>query len=163
MGSYATTSSLAQLLPNAMSGNTTSADSEAVATFGKHIERAEGDINTVLAERYTLPFTTVPPSVRSWSEDLACFYFLRAAISQDGRIGDSSARMFVDSYDRLQAAREKGFKGTLTLTDGSVLSPITTGRFKSSTENEGPVFDLDTATSWKADSDRLDRAGDARD
>lgn len=163
MGSYATTSSLAQILPNAMSGNTTSSDSEAVATFSKHIDRAEGDINGVIAGRFSLPFTTVPPSIRSWSEDLACFYFLRAAISQDGRVGDSSAKMFLDAYDRLQDAREKGFKEILTLTDGSVLSPITTGRYKSSTENEGAVFDLDTATAWKPDGDRLDRAGDARD
>lgn len=163
MGSYATTSSLALLLPNALSGNTTTSDTEAVNTFSKHIDRAEGEINGVMAGKYTLPFTTVPPSVRSWSEDLACFYFLRAAVSQDGRIGDSSAGMFKDAHARLVEARDKGFKDILTLTDGSVLSPIVSGRYKSSTENEGPVFDLDTATSWKADEDRLDRARDARE
>lgn len=163
MGLYATTTSLALLIPNAMSGNTTSSDSEAVATFSKHIDRAEAEINGVVAERYSLPFSVVPPAVRAWSEDLACFYFLRAAIAQDGRVGDSSAGMFKDAYERLRDARDKGFRDILTLTDGSVLSPITAGRFKSTTEGEGPVFDLDTSTSWNVDEVRLDRAADERD
>lgn len=156
MGSYATTSSLSQLIPNALAGGTTTSDTEAVATFSTHIDRAEGDINAVLAEKYSLPFTAVPPSVRSWSQDLACFYFLRAAVAQDGRVGDSSSGQFKAAYERLLAAQASGFKGVLAMTDGSLYSRKTSTRFLSSTKDYAPTFDQDDPKNWEVDPDRLD-------
>lgn len=156
MGAYATTSSLSQLLPNALAGGTTTADTTATDTFSKHIDRAEADINAVLAEKYSLPFTAVPPSVRSWTEDLACFYFLRAAVSQDGRAGDASAAKFKPAEDRLLKAQEYGFKGVLALTDGSYAARKTTKMFLSNTKDYAPTFNQDAPENWDVDPDRLD-------
>lgn len=162
MGSYATTSSLSQLIPNALAGGTTTSDTEATATFSKHIERAEGDINAVLAEKYSLPFSTVPPSIRSWAEDLACFYFLRAAVAQDGRVGDTSADRFKGSYDRLVDAQKNGFRGVLSLTEGSYVPRMTANMFRSSTKDYAPTFDQDDPKEWGVDPDRLDDIADGR-
>lgn len=156
MGSYATTTSLSRLIPNALAGGTSTTDTEAVATFSAHVDRAEADINSVLAERYSLPFTAIPPSVRSWAEDLACYYFLRAAVSQDGRVADSSADRFKPAYDRLTAAQTNGFREVLADTAGSVVSRRTAGMYQSSTKDYSPVFELDEPTNWEPDNDRID-------
>jgi hypothetical protein len=165
MGAYATTSSLSLLLPNALSGGTTTSDTEAVATFSAHITRAESDINSVLAAKYSLPFvsTSIPPSVRTWTEDLACFYFLRAAVAQDGQMQSNILDRYMPAYDRLVKAQLEGFKESLADTAGSLVSRKTSTRYKSSTESEAPVFDLDNQKSWDVSQNRLDRIDTVRD
>ncbi len=163
MGNYATTSSLSQLLPNALAGQTTTSDTEGTATFSKHIDRAEADINAVLAEKYSLPFTSVPPSLRSWTEDLSCYYFLRAAVSQDARAGDGSAAKFQPAYDRLIKAQENGFKGVLALTDGTYMPRKTNTMFLSTTKDFSPTFGLDNPEKWDVDKDLTDELDTLRD
>lgn len=165
MGSYATTSSLSLLLPNALSGGTTTSDAEAVATFSAHIVRAEADINSVLAAKYSLPFTTgtIPPSIRTWAEDLSCFYFLRAAVAQDGQMRSDILDRYIGAYDRLTKAQLEGFKESLANTAGSLIARKTTTRYKSNAENEAPVFDLDAPTKWAVSDNRLDRIDATRD
>lgn len=160
MGLYATTTSIPNLLPQFLKGNSTGSDAGGAAAFSAHIDRAEAVVNSKLTNRFALPFTTVPPLVRSMAEDIACFYALRAAIAQDGQVDNKQIERFSPAFDTLDqvAAGKMG----LALTDGSAVSANSTSRIRSSTLDYAPTFNLDDPKDWAIDEDRLSDIGDAR-
>lgn len=151
MGDYATTTSISNLLPNYLKGNTTSSDTAGVAVFDAHVTRAEALVNSQLGTRYSLPFTTVPPICRTLTEDIACYYAMRGAFNQDGRTKNPYLDEYKTAMDML-AALGKG-EAALVLTDGSQVPAMSADRFKSSTKDFVPVFGLDSASSWRRDPD----------
>lgn len=153
MGDYATTTSFPQLLPYILQGNSVS-DTAGVAIIAAHITRAEGVVNSYIAGRYALPFTSVPPIVRTISEDLASYYIIRASYVQDGQRKNEYLPAYKDAMSMLEQIRDG--KMPLALTDGSILTANTSGRYKSSTENYSPIFELDSEESWDADADQID-------
>lgn len=46
MGEYATTTSISELAPQLLSGNTSTSDAPGVAMFSRHIDRAEGVVKS---------------------------------------------------------------------------------------------------------------------
>lgn len=153
MGTYATTTSFPQLLPYILQGNSTS-DSVGVAIIAAHITRAEGVVNSYIANRYSLPFATVPPVIRSISEDLASYYTIRASYVQDGQRKNEYLPAYESAMEMLKEIRDG--KMPLALTDGSILVSNTSGRYKSSTENYTPIFNLDNESAWEADPDQIE-------
>lgn len=160
MGLYATTTSIPNLLPQFLKGNSTGSDAAGAAAFSAHIDRAEALVNSRLTNRFALPFTTVPPLVRSMAEDIACFYALRAAIAQDGQVDNKQIERFASGFETLELVA--GGKMGLAMTDGSAFSANSANRIKSSTLGYSPTFNLDEPKDWAIDEDRLSDIGDAR-
>ena len=154
MGLYATTTSLPQLLPFFYKGNTSTSDTAGVALFSTQIDRAEGEVNSFLTARYSLPFSTVPPLVRSLTEDISCYYTVRAAYVHDGELQNKFKDDFKDAFVTLKSIRDGETK--LALTDGSILPSRADDRYRCSTEDYAPTFNHDDAKKWKTDQDRLD-------
>lgn len=161
MGLYATTTSISLILPGFLKSNTTSADTEGTAIFSAHIDRAEAKINAAVSSRYSLPFSPIPPLLRSLAEDVASFYAIRGSLTQDGKQKNQYMQDFKDANEALKQILEGALK--LTYTDGSLVPPLSTARFLSSHENYTPVFGLDDADQWKRDDDEVDAQDSARD
>lgn len=159
MGLYATTTSISELLPNYLKSNTTTSDTYGTAVFSRHIDRAEGVVNSFLAARYALPFTTVPPIVRTLSEDLASWFAARGAYAQDSQLRQEYLDRFDDAVDMLREIRDGKLK--VALTNGSLVSPQSTSRFLTSTDYSH-VFNLDEPESWGVDADQIDDMENAR-
>lgn len=165
-GDYATTTSIADLLPNFLKGNTSSSDSAGVAIFGKHIQRAEALVNSVVGQRYALPFivgtmtTNVPPILRSLTEDIACYYVMRGTLNQDGKNMNpylSEFKFAIETLNKIGA-------GDIVLVDttGSQVTPLSSSRFLSSSKTYTPVFGLDSSTAWRRDPDEVVDTGTLR-
>ena len=166
MGSYATTSSLSNLLPNYLKGDTTSVDEAGKNRFSKHITRAESLVDSYIGPRYELPFivdtatTNVPPILRTLTEDMACYYAMRGDFNQDGKVKNA----YLDDFKMAMKTLEAIGKGdqALLYTDGSQVPAIAASRFASSTKNYTPIFGLDKATDWRRDPDEVADTEDLR-
>lgn len=163
MGAYATTTSISELAPYLLKGNTTTSDTPGTAMFSRHIDRAEADVNAACALNYSLPFTStaVPPLLRRLAEDLAVKYFMRGSYVQDGQLDQRLIERFATADGDLDDLR----KGTLplTYTDGSLVPRRASGQFLSSTENYTPVMGLDDPDKWERDGDEVTDQSEARD
>lgn len=154
MGTYATTTSISELLPYVLKTNTTTGDTVGTANFSKHIDRAEGLVNGYIASRYSLPFSTVPPIIRTIAEDIACFYFIRSTYVQDGQRKNEYADSFKEGIKQLEQIRDG--KTPLSYTSGSIVPQVTASKYKSSTENYAPTFDEGEPEQWAIDADKVD-------
>lgn len=164
MGLYATTTSISVLIPQVLSNNTTTSDSEATSVFSKQIDRAEAMINAAAAKWYDIAgFTSgsIPPALTQLTETLAVYNFLRAVYPQDGGVRQE----YLDDYKAAMDEVERLKKGELFLvnTSGSLVGRRTANLIRSSTEDyETPIFDLDDEKNWDVDSERLDDISDNR-
>lgn len=160
MGSYATTTSISTLIPGFLRGNTTTSDTAGVAIFSAHVDRAEGLVNSYVAARYALPLSPVPPLLRTLTEDIACYYAFRGALSQDGQRKNT----YIEEYKQALSVLDDLKKGDVRLayTDGSLVPVASSSRFLSSSEGYTPVFGKDDPEQWGVDSDESDDLEDAR-
>ena len=153
-------------MPGFLAGNTSSSDTAGTNIFSRHITRSEAIVNAAVTARYSLPFivatitTNVPPIMRTLSEDIACYFTVRASHMRDG----ASRNEYADDYLRALDTLEKIEKGdiTLTYTDGSAVATRSTGRFLSSEENYTPIFGRDDPKDWERDADEVDDQANAR-
>lgn len=163
MGTYATTTSISELIPQFLSGNTTTSDTAGTNIFSRHIDRAEGVVNSYVATRYSLPFnttTSIPPLLRTLSEDMACYFAIRGAYTQDGQNTNQYFPEYRKAMETLEAIKNGQIQ--LAYTDGSLVSPVSSSRFLSSTENYTPIIGLDDPELWKRDNDEIDAQNSAR-
>ncbi len=153
MGLYATTTSISVLLPGFLRDNTTTTDAEGVRVFTKHIDRAEGVVNGYVGQRYSLPFSTVPPLIRAITEDIAVYYAIRGALNQDGKVKN----VYLDDYKLAMTTLAEISKGSLALfdTSGAAVDALSNNRFLSSTEGYDPIFGNDNPPSWQRDADEI--------
>lgn len=160
MGAYATTTSLSELMPNYLAGNTTTSDTSATNQFSRHIDRAESTVQAYVARLYSMPFSPVPPVIRTLSEDIACYYALRSSFTQDGM----SKNPFYEAYKVAMETLEKISKGEIKLADtaGSLLATQASNRYLSSTEGYTPIFGRDDPTDWQRDQNEIDDQEAAR-
>lgn len=161
MGTYATTTAISELLPFLMAGNTTTSDTVMTAIFTRHIDRAEGEVNSFIVARYSLPFTTVPPLIRKLTEDIASYYTLRGSYVKDGQLRQEYLDDFLEAKETLQKIHDGTLK--LALTNGSLVDALTSTRFLSSSDNYAPTFEMDEPTDWEVDTTRLDDVEADRD
>lgn len=161
MGSYATTTSISNLIPFFLKGNTTTSDTTGVALFSAQVDRAEGEVNSFLSARFAMPFSTVPPLVRSLTEDIACYYTIRAAYTHDGELQNKFLDDFKSAFVTLESIRDG--KTNLAYTDGSLVPSRSSDRYLSNTNDYSPTFNLDSARKWKVSQNRLDDIEDERD
>ena len=166
MGDYATTSSISELVPGYLVGNTSTSDTAGVAVFSRHIDRAEGMVKSFASARYDVSAfrvgtttTNVPPMLRTLAEDIASWYAIRGSYVQDGGRKQEYLSSFEIAADTLKDLRDGKIK--LAYTDGSEVPPRS-ARFLSSTDGYTPVFGLDAPESWAVDEDQLDDMSSAR-
>ncbi len=161
MGAYATTTSISELLPYVLKTNTTTGDSPGTSMFSRHIDRAEGVVNSYISGRYSLPFSAVPPAIRTISEDIACYYFIRATYVQDGERKNEYQDSFKAAIKMLEEVRDG--KTQLADTAGSLITQLTTSKYLSSTEGYSATLDEDEPKSWDIDADKSETISDGRD
>lgn len=154
MGQYATTTSIALLLPGYLREDSTSTDKKGRDMFAAHITRAEGLVNGYLVQKYSLPFTTVPPMVRQLTEDITCYFALRGALTGDGKTANPYMLEFKTALETLKDLVDGDL--ALTLTDGSALPVAASNRFLSSTENYNRNFGMDDAPDWRRDPNEVE-------
>lgn len=159
MGKYATTTSFDHLLPQFYKDDNTF-DIRMENMIDKSISRAEATVDRYLSGRYSLPFSPVPPDVRRMSEDMACYYLLRASQYRIGNSVNPYLAEFKGVFDELKEIRDG--KQDLAYTDGSAVPANVEGLFKSSTKDYTPVFQLDDQEAWKLDDDLVDDLKDSR-
>jgi len=152
VGVYATTTSISELLPQYLSGNTTTSDTAGVNIFSRHVDRAEGIINSYVAARYSLPFTTtaVPVILRAIAEDIAGWMSIRGTMLQNSPLGREREQAFDRAWENLKDIQKGELK--LTLTDGSEIA-TRTARFLTSTDYT-PIIHLDDPINWSIDIDQ---------
>jgi phage gp36-like protein len=168
MGDYATTTSFPQLLPYLLKSNSES-DSTGVAIIAAHILRAEAVVNSYLVNRYAsqvptggwgLPWgsswgalsVSVPPILRTLTEDIASYYVIRGSYVQDGQRKNEYAEDFKFAIKQLEEIRDG--KISLADTSGTIIAQATTGRYISSTKNYAPTFNDDAPENWETDNDK---------
>lgn len=169
MGLYATTTSITNLVPFFLTGNTSASDTAGVNQFSAQIDRAESLVMAAASNFYDVASFTatsasgsnVPPLLRTLSEDMALGGLLLGSYVQDGQ----NKQTYLDNYTRATQWLELLRKGELPLafTNGTLVGKRTTGRMLSNTEDYDPIFDQDDEKQWKVDDDRLDDLEEARD
>jgi phage gp36-like protein len=162
MGDYTTEDKIWSLMPQlpltSSSGYTTASTLAAQA-----ISDAEAEINGYVAQRYSLPFTTVPVQIRSIANGLSVFYTYLYVYSAD----NINQNDFTDDPRyKIQLGKLKAIADgdiVLTMTNGSaVVQASSTSMVNSANKSYQPIFDLDTSTSWAIDSDRADEISNDR-
>lgn len=160
MGTYATTTSIALLLPNFLRDNTTTTDAEGKNIFSKHIDRAESVVNAKVAQRYVLPFSVVPPLIRTVTEDIATYFSIRGTLNQDGKVKN----VYLEDYEKAMSMLDEVVSGAITLVDtqGAALDTLGANRFRSSTIDRSTIFGLDDAQNWQRDKDEIEETEASR-
>ena len=168
MGDYATTTSISNLLPQFLVGNSTSSDTANTAVFSAQIDRAENTVKSMAGARYDISAfrfgtttTNVPPLLRTLSEDMACWFAIRAGYVQDG----GRRQEYLDDYKEAKSTLTdiRDGKQVLLYTDGTEVPTRATARFLSDTDGYSHIFNMDDEESWDVDADLLDDIADERD
>lgn len=167
MGRYATSTSISVLMPFALSGNTTTSDSNGTDIWSAASDRAEGEVNSYLVARYdpsnwtTTGNPGVPPLVRKLTEDLACLFFMRSAMVQDSQIKNPN----IPEWEKAETKLEKIRDGVTVLayTDGSLVPTKSGSRIVSSTVGYSHIFGMDSERTWGVGTGQIDAIQDERD
>lgn len=166
MGTFATTTALATMMPGISFSASTTA-----ATADKCVSRAEARVKSVLARRYDLASayfstsTSIPPQVREWTEQMG-EGFLWQALSRGGAGQEAMKRgkgLIDGVMDDLKLLAE--FELDLCDTAGSVILDMsdTSSRVLCNTRDYTPTFDEGDELGWVADPDKLEDIADAKD
>ena len=158
MGDFATTTSISELLPRTLVGNSTTSDTAGANIFSRHIDRAENTVRAMIGVRYDVSAfrvgtttTNVPPLIRTLTEDMASYYFLRGNFAQDGGIRQEYFDDFKNAQKTLEEIREG--KQALLYTDGTEVAPRSSARYLTNTDYSH-IFNLDDPSAWAVDVDQ---------
>lgn len=164
---YATSTSILLLLPGLPQTTSTNGYTETVALIDPHITRADNIINGKIAQRYSISgFNTsgsVPPMLKTLSEDIASYFTYRSLYSSDNQNFNEWTDKFKMAVEMLDQIRESELD--LVNSTGAIIPDRTTAtidKIISTTEDYQPFFDIDEPTDWKNDEDREDEVKDAR-
>jgi phage gp36-like protein len=133
-----------------------------------HISRADTIINSHIVERYDISgFDTagsVPPVLKTYSEDIASYYVLRSLYGGDGQ----NLNEYIQEYYKAMEDLVKIKEGEMSLFDSSgsqIPSKLssTVDMISSNTESYTPTFGEDDPLSWATDNDKLTTLQDDRD
>ena len=166
MGAYVTLATMLTVMPGLPQTTTAVGYIDTASRVNTHINRAESKVNGKLAIRYVTPFTTtsVPPNVRTITEDIATYYIYRSFFSSDSQNYNDYLDSYKEAIDDLIDIRDG--KSDLADTQGALIEDRpSTGDIDlySNTDGEQPFFDIDTATSQDFANSRKDRVKGNRD
>ena len=161
---YCSTTAIYTALPKLPNTNTANNYSICADILSLHIRRADGLINGKCARRYSVPFSPVPPYIRTIAEDIVCYYVMRSFYSQDAQNRSEYLEEFKDkALEDLDAI----MNGDIDLVDTSgsavpVQEDEVVDRVSSNTQDYQPFFDIDDPLDWAFDEDREDAVDDKR-
>jgi len=138
-------------------------DAEVVLKIGY----AQSIINAYLSSKYTVPFTSVPPLVKTICIDMSAYYVLRTLFTRDS-INRSA---YIDDFllDHLDRKNKTGtiydiLEGLVPLVDSDGAEVATSSDLiDSNIKDYPPIFDVDDDLNQAIPQDRLDDIEDARD
>jgi phage gp36-like protein len=129
-----------------------------------HIRRTDGLIDGKCARRYDLPFSPVPPVIRTIAEDITSYYVYRSFVTQDNQ---NRSEYLEELKDGALKVLDEIMSGAIDLVDtsGSAVLERTsevTDALWSNTQEYQPFFDIDSVTSQDFDDDLKDAVSDDR-
>ena len=157
MGTYISITATMGLMPELPQTITVSDYTSTAALVGVHIDRAEAVVNSYCSGRYDVPFVagSVPPTIKTLSEDITCYYVMRSLYSGSRDMVDymNSYRSAIDQLKLIQ----KGEINLVAIGGGLVTETTIESNdgLISNTKSFRPIFNLDDDTSWQVDSDRI--------
>ena len=163
---YSSATAIFTILPGMP--QTTSSDlwSQASLVVSKHIERADAEINALIAKRYGVPISPTPPFLSKLSEDITAYYSYRSFYTQDNH---NKLEYFEEMSERAFTTLDGIRKGEIDLVDtsGSLIaestSSLTSSMVDSTTFDYNSAFDIDDPLEWDFDSDLKTAVEDDRD
>ena len=164
---YATGTTILTLLPGLPQSLGSAGYDRVISLVDSHVDRADNLVNAKISNRYNVSgFNTsgsVPPVLRTLSEDITAYYSYRSLFSSDGQNDNEWTDKCKDAIDILNEIRE----GTMDLVDssGSMIATrasATVDDIGSTTEDWTATFGEDDPLSWVVDSDKLDSIKDDR-
>lgn len=165
--SYSTNTTIAQLLPVLPQSAGASGYTRTQSLVESHITRADSLINSKVANRYDVSSYdtagSVPPLLRTLSEDIAAYYSYRSLYSADGQNDNEWTDKFKDAIEILNEIRQ----GDMDLVDtAGAMLPIrassTVDDIASNTEDYTPTFGEDSSLDWAVDSTKINNLSDDR-
>jgi phage gp36-like protein len=131
------------------------------------ISYAESMINAYLSSRYTVPFVSTPPLVKTICIDMSAYYVLRTLFTRDS----VNKNKYIDEFllKHLDTSEKTGtiydiLNGLLPIIDdeGNEI-PASSDLIDSNTKDYVPIFDVDSDLDWRVDPDRLEDIANDRD
>ena len=161
---YCSATAIYTALPALPDLETDNGYSECASIIDLHIRRADGLINGKCARRYALPFTTVPPFIRTLAEDIVCYYVYRTMFTGDAQ---NKSEYLSELKDDALADLNAIMQGDIDLVDtnGSAIPVLTDeleDKVNSNTIDAQPFFDIDEPLDWEFDKDLKDTINDYR-
>ena len=162
---YSTSTTITLLLPGLPQTTSAAGHSTTIAIIEQHIARADNVINGKIATRYQVSnFTSsVPPLLKTISEDITSFYTYRSLFSSDNQ----NLSEWTDKFEEAMKMLKELHDGDMDLVDenNNIIDEITTSaidRIESTTQDYQPFFDEDEPVDWKTDDDKLTNIKDNR-
>jgi len=161
-----TYTSILTLLPGLPQTSTDAKFTETTELINSHRTRADNIINSVIAKRYDITqFTTtaIPPILQTVAEDIVAYMTFISLYSADNQNANEWVEKFEKAMEILGKIRDG--KMDLVNSNGNLISEresATSEWVASTSEEYTPFFNVDSATSWKFDSDKLDEISDDR-
>ena len=160
MGDYFSVTTLSLLLPGFFAGNTFTSDSFGSDMAQVHITRAESRVNGELSSVYQVPFSPVPPLIRTITQDISVYYIMKA---MGGRQGQKNE--YMDEYKLALEELKMIKEGEISLIDtaGSTLTKLSSSPIISSSQDHELILNLDDPTRWNTTQKERDDIEDTRD
>jgi phage gp36-like protein len=158
MGSYTTEAKIWSLMPQ-LPLTSSAGYTAASALVAQAITDAEAEIDGYVANRYSLPFSSVPVQVSAIADSLACYYTYLYVYSADNMnrnaFSEGQSTRYEIQLNKLKAIADG--EVVLTVSGGGVVEQASSSSMViSANQSYTPIFDVDTSTSWGIDSDRSD-------
>jgi len=123
-------------------------------TVNYWIEKADDIIDSKLAFKYDVPFTTIPPVITIISAHMAAYFALRTIKLKS----TESEEKYVNQIKKFATdLLNEIIEGKVVLIDssGNEIGTNSSYGFRSSTSNYSPIFNLDDEINWEVDSNRI--------
>lgn len=119
-------------------------------------EWADSIIDMKCCKRYSVPFSPVPPAIKSLSTSLSSWNALRTIYTQEV---PASIQQIKDNYDIAIKMLDDIWNGDMDIPSGTAGANVTEAgagtKYWSSNMNYTPTFDVDDELLWRTDTDRL--------
>jgi len=162
---YATATTIITLLPGLPNSSGAAGYTAITTLIDAHITRADNVINAKISRRYEVSnFTSsVPPLLRTISEDITSYYTMRSEYSGDTQNDNE----WTDKYNEAMSLLDEIRDGKIDLvnTAGAIISDrieSSVDMVVSDTMDYQPFFDVDEPLEWAFDDDLKNSIKDNR-
>lgn len=148
------------------STGSTGVGTNVLGTYAVSLSQAWADsiIDMKCCKRYSVPFSPVPPAIKSISTSLSSWNALRSIYT--GEV-PASITQIKENYDIAIKMLDEIWNGDMDIPSGTAGVNVTeagsTTKYWSSNMTYTPTFDVDDELLWRTDTDRLSDIASARE